>query len=406
MAGPLDGIRILDFTWALAGPYGVMILGDLGAEIIKVEPVGQDWQTRGNPPHIDGVSTYYFSVNRGKKSILLDLKTQKAKDVVYALAKQVDVVWNNFSPGTMDDLGFGCETLRALNPKLIYASTSGFGQYGPYRERRAVDVIVQGMSGLMSITGEAGGPPARAGYSIGDMAAGMFTAIGVLSALVERSKSGEGQEVDVAMLDSQVALLENPIIRHFATGEVPGRIGSRHPLVTPFQALPTSDGHIVIAGVRDWELFCAKIDRLEIMHDERFMDGPTRTINHAALEPILIETFSKRSSEYWLTELAEICMVAPLNTIADIAQDPHEIARGMFVDLPHPKGGKDFRVASSPVRLSRTPIQVNRPPSGPGEDTVEILRTLGGYTDAAIEEMLEEGAIGTGEHPGVSTRRR
>ena len=406
MAGPLDGIRILDFTWALAGPYGVMILCDLGAEVIKIEPVGQDWQTRGNPPHVDGVSTYYFSVNRGKKSILVDLKAPQGKDIVYALAKQVDVVWNNFSPGTMDDLGFSCETLRALNPRLIYASTSGFGQYGPYRERRAVDVIVQGMSGLMSITGEPGGPPGRPGYSIGDMAGGLFTAIGVLSALVERGKSGDGQEVDVAMLDSQVALLENAIIRYFATGEMTGPIGSRHPLVTPFQAFPTSDGHIVIAGVRDWELFCAKVDRLDLMQDERFTDNPRRTANHALLEPMLNEAFRKKTSKEWIEELEETCLVAPLNTIADIANDPHEIARGMFVDLPHPKGGKAFRVTNSPIRLSRTPVQVDRAPSSPGENTVEVLRTLGGFSDAAIEEMLKDEVIGTGEHPGVARPRR
>jgi CoA:oxalate CoA-transferase len=285
MAGPLEGVRILDFTWALAGPFGSMILCDLGAENIKIEPVGQTWESRGNGPYVDGVSTYYFSVNRGKRSLLVDLKSPEGQEIIYALAKTVDVVWNNFSPGTMDRLGFGCERLREINPRLIYASTSGFGQAGPYREKNAVDVIAQGMSGLMSITGHADGPPARAGYSIGDMAAGMFTAIGVLAALVERGRSGEGQEVDVAMLDVQVALLENAFVRYFATGEVPQRIGTRHPLITPFQAFETSNGYLVIAGVRDWQLFCARLGRPDLVNDERFLDNPSRTRHHAALEP-------------------------------------------------------------------------------------------------------------------------
>ena len=401
MAGPLSGVRILDFTWALAGPYGVMLLGDLGAEVIKVEPVGQTWQTRGPGPHVDGVSTYFFSVNRGKKSILIDLKTEQGKNVVHALAKQVDVVWNNFSPGTMDELGLGAETLRALNPRLIYAATSGFGQYGPYRKRKAVDVIVQGMGGIMSITGEPGGEPVRPGYSMGDMAGGLFTAIGVLSALVERGTRNEGQEVDVAMLDSQVALLENALVRHFATGELPGPVGTRHPLVTPFQAFPTKDGHLVLAGAKDWQLFCAKIERPDLMLDERFTDNPLRTANHAILEPMLYETFRQKTTQEWIDILEDICMVGPLNTIADIAQDPHEIARGMFVDLPLPGSNKTMRVTNSPIRLSRTPVEVDRPPSDPGENTVEILRTLGGFSDAEIEDMVKSGAVGALDRPGV-----
>ena len=280
MAGPLSGITVLDFTWAMAGPYGVMILADLGAEVWKIETPFQTERRRGNAPYVHGVSTYFFSVNRGKKSIMLDLKAPEATEIVQRLVRRADVVTENFSPGTMDRLGFGYEALSELNPALVYASTSGFGQTGPYRERGAVDIIVQAMGGLMSTTGHESDPlPSRAGYSIGDMAGGMYTAIGVLSALVERSSSGLGQHVDVAMLDSQVALMENPIVRHFATGEVPPRVGLRHPLSTPHQAFPASDGWFVVAGVRDhsWQLFCGTIEADELAVDPRFSENALRT---------------------------------------------------------------------------------------------------------------------------------
>lgn len=280
MAGPLDGTTVLDFTWALAGPYGVMVLADLGADVWKMETPFQNEKRRGNGPYVHGVSTYFFSVNRGKKSIMLDLKAPDATSIVHRLVKHADVLTENFSPGTMERLGFGYEALREVNPRLIYASTSGFGQTGPYRDRGAVDIIVQGMGGLMSTTGHESDPlPSRAGFSIGDMAAGMFTAIGVLSALVERGRSGVGQHVDVGMLDCQVALMENPIIRYFATGEVQPRAGLRHPLATPHQAFPASDGWVVVAGVKDnnWQLFCGKIGLDALAVDERYFENAQRT---------------------------------------------------------------------------------------------------------------------------------
>ena len=286
MAGPLSGITVLDFTWAMAGPYGVMILADLGAEVWKIETPFQTERRRGNGPYVHGVSTYFFSINRGKKSIMLDLKAPEATEIVHRLAPRADVVTENFSPGTMERLGFGYEALSKLNPALVYASTSGFGQTGPYRERGAVDIIAQAMGGIMSTTGHERDPqPSRAGYSIGDMAGGIFTAIGVLSALVERSSSGLGQHVDVAMVDSQVALMENAIVRHFATGEVQPRAGLRHPLSTPHQAFPASDGWFVVSGVRDhgWQLFCGMIEADELAVDPRFSENALRTQNYEVL---------------------------------------------------------------------------------------------------------------------------
>jgi CoA:oxalate CoA-transferase len=397
MSGPLAGITVLDFTWALAGPYGVMILADLGAEVWKIETVSQNERRRGNGPYVHGVSTYFFSVNRGKKSVMLDLKTPEEKEIVYRLVQKVDVVTENFSPGTMERLGFGYETLRDLNPALVYASTSGFGQTGPYRERGAVDAIVQGMGGVMSMTGHAGGPPARAGYSIGDMAGGMYTAIGVLSALVERSRSGLGQHVDVAMLDCQVALMENAIVRYTSTGEVPGPVGLRHPLSTPHQAFPASDGWIVVANVKDntWALFCATIGCDDLALDERFVTNAGRTERYEELEPTLFAAFRRRTRAEWQELLEPICLVGPLNTVDGVVSDPQVRARGMIVELPTWTGGS-LKVANTPVGLSRTPGGATRGAPRPGADSREILADAAGLSEEQIQDLVERGIVGVG----------
>ena len=394
MGGPLDGITVLDFTWALAGPYGVMVLADLGAEVWKIETPFQNERRRGNGPYVHDVSTYFFSVNRGKKSVMLDLKSPEATEIVHRLVRRADVVTENFSPGTMDRLGFGYEALRAVNPRLVYASTSGFGQTGPYRDRGAVDIIVQGMGGLMSTTGHESDPlPSRAGYSIGDMSAGLFTAIGVLSALVERERSGEGQYVDVAMLDCQVALMENPIIRHFATGEVQKRAGLRHPLSTPHQAFPASDGWVVVAGVKDnnWQLFCGKIGADALAVDERFTLNADRTRQYDVLEPLLFDAFRKRTVQEWLDELGDDFLVGPLNTIADTVRDPQVRARDMLVELPTWTGGT-LTVSNTPVKHSRTPGGAQRGAAKPGEHSVEVLAAAG-FTDDEIAALVERGVV-------------
>jgi CoA:oxalate CoA-transferase len=302
----------------------------------------------------------------------------------------------------MDRLGFGYDRLKELNPRLIYASTSGFGQTGPYRERGAVDVIVQGMGGVMSITGHPGGPPARPGYSIGDLAGGLFTAIGVLSALVERAASGVGQRVDVAMLDAQVALMENAIVRYCATGVVPGPIGTRHPLNTPFQAFPASDGWIVIAGVKDWALFCARIGRDELIFDERFASRALRNANHAALEPLLFETFRTRTVDEWLAELGEVCLIGPMNTVDRVVADPQVQAREMVVTLPTWKGG-EMAVSGTPVKLSRTPAGPRTGAARPGADTEAALRDAG-LSDEQIAALVERGVAALDERRDPDAR--
>ncbi|MBI4498755.1 MAG: CoA transferase [Chloroflexi bacterium] len=407
MAGPLTGIRVLDFTWALAGPYGSMILTDLGAEVLKVERVGQSEEERGPGPYVQDFSTYFFSINRGKQSIAIDLKSPQGREAIYAMVRRVDVVIENFTPGTMDRLGLGYETLRQINPGLVYASCSGFGQWGPYAQKGAFDVIVQAMGGLMSITGEPGGPPLRAGASVGDILGGTFTALGVLAALVERARSGQGQYLDASMLEAQVALLENAVVRHSATGAVPGPIGTRHPLITPFQAFPTADGYIVVAGVRDWVHFCTVLGRDDLAFDERFQTNPLRTQHHAALEPELTTTFRTKTTQEWiaLLESTGAALTGPVNTVDKLFADPHLKERGTIVELPLP-GDREgmLKVSNHPVKYSRTPTQVDRPAPELGEHTERILREVAGLSDEAIAELERQGTIE--QHRSGKERRR
>jgi CoA:oxalate CoA-transferase len=386
-------------------------LRDLGAEVIKIErpPFGD--VARTTLPHIDGESGYFFSVNRGKKSVCLDLKREEGRELFLRLVEAADVVMENFTPGTMQSLGLDYETLSSRNPRLVYAATSGFGQTGPERLRPALDIVVQGMGGIMSITGEPGGPPVRPGLSLGDIAAGLYTAIGVLAALQERERSGRGQMVDISMLDCQIAILENAFMRYFATGEPPKAIGTRHPLTTPFQAFPTSDGWVVLAlswGVpNQWELFCASIGRLELIDDPRFDSPALRTEHHAELEPLLNESLARRTTAEWLREFEAIGMpCGPLNDIPQAAEQPQVKAREMLVDVAHPSGFS-LRVANSPLKLSRTPARIQGPPPALGEHTDEVLTSLLGLTAAEIAALREAGVVfGPLASPLEALRRR
>ena len=311
------------------------------------------------------------------------------------LAAQADVVCENFAPGTMARLGLAYDDVSARNPRIVYASTSGFGQTGPDAHKGAVDVIVQAASGLMSITGYPDGPPARVGYSVADMAAGMFMAIGVLGALVERDRSGRGQYVDVSMLDAQLALLEGPLTRYFATGQPPGRLGTRHPLITPFQAFPTADGYVVIAGVKDWTLFCALLEDDGLGTDARFLTDRLRTQHQAELEPLLGAIFRTKTTSAWIEILTPACLVGPLNTIPEIVAAAQPAARDMFVDLPGGETGT-VKAVSSPLKYSRTEARPREGADTPGGHTASILHEALGMTDAEIARLVESGVIGTG----------
>jgi crotonobetainyl-CoA:carnitine CoA-transferase CaiB-like acyl-CoA transferase len=401
MAGPLSDVRILDLTWVLSGPFASMVLCDLGADVIKVErpPWGDVARTTG--PHIKGESVYFFSINRGKRSVTLDLKSEKGKEVFLRLVEKADVVMENFTPGTMESLGLGYEELRKRNRRLICASTSGFGQTGPYRDKPALDIIVQGMGGVMSITGEPGGPPVRPGLSLGDIAAGLFTAVGILSALHERERSGEGQMIDVAMLDCQVAILENAFSRYFATGQLPEKLGTRHPAATPFQAFPTKDGYIVLAlawGTENqWELFCATIGRTELINDERFQTSGDRTANHSSLEPLLNEALREKTTAEWLALLEPLQIpCGPLNNIAQAAEDSQIRAREMLKPVQNPRMGRSLPLPDTPVKLSRTAggIKGNAPDFG--EHLYEVLVELAGLTREEIDELVASGVSSQG----------
>jgi CoA:oxalate CoA-transferase len=383
-----------------------MILCDMGAEVCKIEPVGMTEEERGPGPMKDGVNTYFFSINRGKQSVLIDLKTDEGRELALSLAEKADILTENFTPGTMARLGLGYEAVAARNPRIIYASTSGFGQptadgqAGSAPARGAVDVIVQAMSGLMSITGHADGPPSRAGYSIGDMAAGMFTAIGILGAVHERERSGLGQRLDVSMFDAQLALLENAFTRYFATGDLPQRLGTRHPLITPFQAFPSADGYIVIANVKDWALFCALLDLDALATDTRFETNALRTQNHAALEPLLSAALRQDTTAAWLEKLGVACLVAPLNTIAEAAVDPVARARGMFAEVEPQSAGAGTElptvtVMGSPLKYSRTPVVVARGADAVAGHTADVLRRWLGMSDAEIEALAAAGVVQT-----------
>jgi len=397
MPGPLQGIRILDLSWVLAGPFATMVLNDLGAEVIKVEQLKVGDIARGNGPYVRGLSSYFLSLNRGKKSITLNLASEHGRDIFLRLVEHVDVVVQNFTPGTMEKLGLGYETLKQHNPKIIYAACSGFGQTGPYATKLAFDVIVQAMGGIMSITGEPGGPPIRPGASIGDIAAGLFLCIAILACLQERHVSGQGQMIDISMLDCQVAIQENAFVRYLTTGEVPRALGTRHPVFTPFQVFLTKDGYIAVAmmgGVRDqWPLYCATIGRLDIMDDERFQTGWLRTQNYEVLEPILTEAMKAKTTQEWLEELEQVGIpCGPVNTIDKVAVDPQILARDMIVDVHHPKAGS-FKVTNTPIKLSRTPSKLERASPDLGEHTKDVLKELVGLTDEELLDLENGGVI-------------
>lgn len=359
MPGPLEGIKVLSFARALAGPYTSMLLCDLGAEVIKIEEPGSGDMARQNGPFIQGVSSYFLSVNRGQKSITLNLRDDRAKKIIFELVKQVDILIENFRPGVMSRLGLSYEVISRINPKIIYASVSGFGQKGPYKLRPAFDMIAQGMGGTVSITGEPGRPPVRVGYSIGDIGAALFSALAILSALHEQEKSGKGQWIDVAMVDSQVALCENACARYFATGEIPKPQGSRHPLMTPFQIFPTKDGYIILitAMEEDWRKLCKIVGRGDLASDPRFQSHPDRIKNYVTFEPIMNELMSTRTTADWIALLDPAgIMCGPVNDVAQVVNDPHIVERGMIVEVDHPRVGK-LKVVGTPMKFSRTPAK-------------------------------------------------
>ena len=399
MAGPLEGVKIIDFTHWLAGPFGTMILCDLGAEVIHVERITATDSNRGDGPYVNGISSYRYSLERGKKSIQVDLKDPTGLQIVKDLINKADVVTENFSVGVMEKLGLGYEQFEGTNPGLIYASCSGYGQTGPRAQQGAFDVIAQGFSGLMSITGEPDGRPMRVGTSVGDTFGGTYMALGILSALYERDRSGKGQRIDVSMVESVIYNLENAIIRYSITGQIPQRIGTRHPLITPFQTFETANGYICIAGLRDWEAFCFILGLEGLATDDRFNTGEKRTQNHGVLEPILTEALKKQTTQHWIEVLDGIAVSGPINNLEDMIEDPHIKARNSIVSLPVPgENEQQVKVSNTPVRLSRTPADVSKRAFVVGEHTKSILNEWLNYDDKTIIDLEEKGILKTSDN--------
>jgi CoA:oxalate CoA-transferase len=380
VSGPLSGIVVLDLTRVLAGPYCTMILADLGARVLKVETPGTGDDSRGYGPFVNGKSAYFMAMNRGKESIALDLKAPGDRRIFEQLLAKADMLVENFRPGAMERLGYGWEALSARHPRLIYAAASGFGHGGPYKARPAYDMVVQGMGGIMSVTGHPGGPPTRVGASIGDLAAGLFTAIGISAALHHREVTGKGMKIDVAMLDCQVAILENALSRYFLTGQAPKPLGARHPSIAPFAAYATSDGHIIVACGTDalYRKFCAAIGRVELAEDARFASNDKRAENVEALTAEIERALGARGAADWLALLEGIGVpCAPINDVAAVARDPQVAARNMIVGIEDPRAGP-LKLAGNPIKMSAFADPATRPaaPDIDG-DRSRILRDFG-----------------------------
>ncbi len=392
---PLEGLVVLDMTRVLAGPFAAMMLADMGAEVIKIErPDGGD-DTRAYPPFQNGESAYFMSLNRGKKSVTLNLKHERGKEILKALARKCDILIENFKPGTMDKLGVGYDVLSRENPRLIYAASSGFGQTGPYSSRPAYDLIIQGMGGMMSVTGPDEHTPTKVGSSVADIFAGLFATIGVLSAVHSRMKTGRGQLVDVAMLDSMVAVLENAVSRYLVNGEVPHPIGNKHPSIAPFSTLATSDGAMNVAVGNDdiWRRMCGVLGMEEFERDPRFADNAARVWNFDELKELIEERTKQNTTAHWLAAFERMSVPSgPINDIAHVVNDPQVLARKMIVEMLHPVAGP-IKIPGVPIKFSGTPAEVETPAPLLGEHTDRILSSYLGLSASELDELKKDGVV-------------
>ena len=379
-AGPLSGVTVVDLSRILAGPYCTMLMSELGARVIKVEPPERGDDARHYGPFVKGKSAYFQSVNRGKESIALDLKNDDDRAIFEDLLGIADVVVENFRPGTMEKLGYGWDVLHARYPRLIYAAASGFGHTGPESKRAAYDMVVQGMGGIMSVTGHEGGPPTRIGTSIGDIGAGLYTTVGVLSALFHRTMTGEGRKVDIAMFDCQLALLENAIMRFFVSGKPPGPLGARHPSITPFEVFTTADGYIIIAAGNDalYRKLCEALGRPELATDARYLTNDLRNQHVDVLKAQLEETLTKAGTSHWTALLDKAGVPAgPINNVQQAVEFPQAAARNMVVTIDDPVMGS-MPFVGNPVKIWGFDDPTTRAPAPVlDENRDAILKALG-----------------------------
>jgi crotonobetainyl-CoA:carnitine CoA-transferase CaiB-like acyl-CoA transferase len=407
--GALAGIRVLDLSRVLAGPWATQTLGDLGAEIIKVERPGRGDDTRAwGPPEIAGAgySAYYASCNRNKRSVAIDIGTPRGQELVVALARSADVVVENFKVGTAARHGFDYATLRSLNPRLIYCSITGFGQTGPYAARAGYDAMIQGMGGMMSITGrpvgQPGSGPQKVGVAMVDLSTGLYAAIAILAALVQRARTGVGQYIDLALLDVSVAMLAYQGMNFLATGVAPGPPGNAHPSIVPYQDFPTRDGWFMLAVGNDHQFteFCRCAGHPELSADPRFASNHQRVTNRTVLVPLLAAMTATRSTREWIAALEQVGVpCGPINNVAEVFADPQVVARGLRIDVPSPAGQAVPGIAS-PLRLSAAPPQYRLPPPALGAHTRAVLSGVLGMDAAQIDELVRAGVI-NGSAPGA-----
>ncbi len=400
LQGTLSGLRVLDFSRVLAGPFCTMLLADLGADVIKVEHLARGDDTRAwGPPWLgegdDAQSAYFLSVNRNKRSLTLDIKTPGGQDLARRLAAKSHVVVENFKAGQMASFGLSYDDLRAINPALVYCSITGFGQTGPYRDRPGYDYVIQAMSGLMSITGPEDGPPYKVGVAISDVFAGLFAATSILAAVRHSERTGQGQSIDVALLDAQIAALVNVASNFLVSGQTPPRFGNQHPNIVPYQTFSASDGEFVVAVGNDGQFarLCAVIGRPDLRDDPRCATNPARVEHRAWLIPLLQAVFARRPAAEWVDRLLAAGIPAgPINTIPAALGDPHVAARGLVheIDL---QAGEVLRLIGPPVRMAPDAAEVRTPPPRLGEHTDEVLRDVLGLDAEAIAAYRAAGCI-------------
>ncbi len=407
MAGALDSIRVLDMSRILAGPWCGQVLADLGADVIKIERPGRGDDTRSwGPPYLHdaagrntGEAGYYLSANRGKRSVTVDIAQPRGQALIRALAERSDVLIENFKQGGLAAYGLDYAALSAVNPRLVYCSITGFGQSGPYAERPGYDYMIQATGGLMSITGERdelpGGGPQRVGVAVADLSTGLYATIAIQAALLHRARSGEGQYIDMALLDCQVALLANQALNYLVTGTPPGRAGNSHPNIVPYQVFATRDGHLIVAVGNDAQFarLCSLLGCTEFAGDERFSTNAARVRNREVLVPLLAQRLAERDSADWLEAFDGAGVpCGPINDLGQVFDDPQVRHRGLRLDLEHPLAGTVPSVAS-PLRLAATPPAYERAPPTLGQHTDEVLREVLGYDQRQIDELREAGTI-------------
>ena len=392
----LQDIQVLDLTRALAGPFCTLMLGDYGADVIKIEiPETGDDTRHWGPPFIGDESAYFLSINRNKRSLTLNFKEQEAIKIFLKLVEKADVVVENFTPGVMKRFGLDYEAVKAINPSIIYCSISGFGQDGPYQNRPAYDQIMQGVSGLMSITGEPDGEPQKVGIAVSDIGAGMWAAFAVMTALHHRSNSGDGQHIDISMLDAQVAWMTYQAAYFFANEEPPKRLGAAHPTLVPYQAFMSQDGkyvNVAVGSERLWERFCEGVNRMDLKDDPNFAQNGDRVRNRSTLVPLLQEYFLTQPADYWVNALQAVNVPAgPINDLADVFSDPQILHREMLVEIPHPTL-KSIKQTGLPLKFSVTPGAFDKHPPLLGEHNEEILNSLG-YSAQDIAALTNNAVI-------------